>query len=189
MTIRQAFPTFRQLRYPAITFDLDWKRFEYDPLPHSSGGLYFRLAIRDGGQRIDACFIHTLDLYRCILHHDHRWSGGLSLVSSLVGWFSPSPAQADGNSNNKTTLEDITHTYPSALIEDRPHNLERQPGWRGNHLLNRPERVRLREEASALNVYDLGWRRNIRELLIRSGQRGVTSYLSCFWPLGASRDR
>jgi len=38
LTIRQAFPTFCQLRYPTITFDLHSKRFEYDPLPHSPGG-------------------------------------------------------------------------------------------------------------------------------------------------------
>jgi hypothetical protein len=92
-------------------------------------------------------------------------------------------------SNNKTTLEEITHTYPSALIEDRRDAIEARASWRGDHLLSRPERVRLREEASALNVYDLGWRRNIREVFMRSSQKGLRGYVTCLWPLTASRDR
>ena len=84
--IRQAIPAVRQLWYSTSTLDLYWKRFEYDSLPHPSRGLYLRFAIWDGRQRIDACFIHALNLHRCILHHDHRGSSGISLVSSLLSW-------------------------------------------------------------------------------------------------------
>lgn len=93
------------------------------------------------------------------------------------------------DSNNKTTLEDITHTYPSALIEDRRRIVQAPSEWRGDHLLTRPERARLREEASALNVYDLGRRRNILEVLLGSSRRGSRSYLASLCPLSVSRDR
>jgi len=120
--------------------------------------------------------------------------GGLAGYHWYLVWqipFSRFQDAADDGSNNKTTLEDITHAYPSALIEDQRHSTDRQSEWRGDHLLSRPERVRLRQEASQLNVYDLGWRRNIEDILLGTGRKrkGLFGYFMAFWPLSAHHDR
>jgi palmitoyltransferase len=73
---------------------------------------------------------------------------------------------------------------------DERRSPEGQAGWRGDHLLTRPERLRLREEVSALNVYNLGWMRNIRTVLLGSDRRrGVPVYLRALWPLATTDDR
>ncbi len=82
-----------------------------------------------------------------------------------------------------TTLENLTHSYPSALLPDSPEPSERK--WKPEHMLTRMERYRLRHEASEINVYDLGWRRNLRGLLV--GKKG--SLLRAFWPLATTRSR
>jgi hypothetical protein len=92
------------------------------------------------------------------------------------------------SSNNKTTLEEMTHSYPTALIEDQGPPAQRTQ-WRGDELLTRPERVRLRNEASGLNVYDLGWRENIKAVLLPPGKIGPLKYILCLWPLASTRDR
>ncbi|RSH83805.1 palmitoyltransferase for Vac8p [Saitozyma podzolica] len=81
---------------------------------------------------------------------------------------------------NRTTLEDITHTYPSALLGSASSASPKQSrsqsgsavgrGWKPDHLLTRLERTRLRTEAHSINVYDLGLRRNLEALLL--GARG-----------------
>lgn len=81
-----------------------------------------------------------------------------------------------------TTLENITHSYPSALLPDNPDTPQ---SWKPDHLLTRLERYRLRREASEINVYNLGWRRNLRGLLI--GQEG--KLWRAFWPMAYVRSR
>lgn len=71
-------------------------------------------------------------------------------------------------SNNLTTLENITHTFPAALIAqaDRKDRSSSAREWKPEHLLTRKERVKLREEAREINVFDLGWRHNVHDILI-----------------------
>lgn len=79
--------------------------------------------------------------------------------------------------NNRTTLEDIDRSPATALLDaDARATLEalgprgsrqRLPGaWRPDHILTRPERTRLRREAREINVYDLGWPRNVRQVMV-----------------------
>jgi hypothetical protein len=83
---RQAIPTVRQLWSLTITIHLYRKLFEYDPLPPPSGGLYFKLASRDGRQRTDACFIHAPNLHRGVLHHEHRDARLMETVITKRHW-------------------------------------------------------------------------------------------------------
>lgn len=87
-------------------------------------------------------------------------------------------------SSNKTTLEDITHAFPSALIDTA-----QSATWRGDHLLSRAERIKLRSEATALNVYDLGWKRNLGSIFLPDRPLTVFTFFSCFWPIGRSQER
>jgi palmitoyltransferase len=99
-----------------------------------------------------------------------------------------------------TTLENLTHSYPSVLLESEapghagtgfPDSSDRvdsktktrrnggdpAPKWRPDHLLTRQERTRLRREARRINVYDKGWRVNILEIL------GDGPWWTLGWPL------
>lgn len=114
----------------------------------------------------------------------------LSLVPRLV---STSPRShirlsglINGYSSNKTTLEDITHTFPTALIGSEATQFVQ---WRGDHLLGRDERVGLRNEASALNVYDMGWRRNLKSIFCPDQQISIRVISLCLWPPARPRDR
>lgn len=49
-------------------------------------------------------------------------------------------------------------------------------------MLSRDERIRLRDEASKLNVYDLGWRRNLKSIFCPDQPMSVKAMLACFWP-------
>lgn len=89
-------------------------------------------------------------------------------------------------SSNKTTLEDVTHAFPSALIGQEGS----QPiQWKGDHLLSRAERVRLRDEASSLNVYDLGWRRNLKSIFCPDRSMSVKLLPACLWPAATAWSR
>ncbi|WVF69853.1 hypothetical protein IAT40_004634 [Kwoniella sp. CBS 6097] len=83
--------------------------------------------------------------------------------------------------HNQTTLENITHSYPSALLDTPPKGRS----WKADHLLTRAERFRLREEAREINVYDLGWKRNLRDLMIGGeGRIGRFGWIKAFFPVG-----
>jgi hypothetical protein len=66
----------------------------------------------------------------------------------------PSMRRADVNRNNKTTIENIRGYPTSNLI----------PMYPGKGSLIRRERMELKSELMELNMYDLGWRRNINEV-------------------------
>nr|XP_018265517.1 uncharacterized protein I303_01883 [Kwoniella dejecticola CBS 10117]OBR87675.1 hypothetical protein I303_01883 [Kwoniella dejecticola CBS 10117] len=85
--------------------------------------------------------------------------------------------------SNQTTLENITHAYPAALLDEVPQNTQAQ--WKADHLLTRDERRRLKHQAREINVYDLGWRKNLKNLFFGEG-RGVTviGIIGAFWPAG-----
>lgn len=107
-------------------------------------------------------------------------------------------------SNNLTTLENMSHSYPTALLID-DHSPSRlrlpdaggrttnyshtpiSPHWRPDHLLDRTERLELQRSARELNVYDLGWRRNIMAVLAphERGRYRLSSTLLMLWPLTA----
>lgn len=89
--------------------------------------------------------------------------------------------------NNRTTLEDMNRLPPAALLDpDTRARLEslgergsrrRTPGaWRPDHVLTRNERNRLRDEARSINVYDVGWRNNLRTVMIGDGAVEATSW-------------
>ncbi|OCF37477.1 hypothetical protein I316_00601 [Kwoniella heveanensis BCC8398] len=84
--------------------------------------------------------------------------------------------------HNQTTLENITHSHPSALLDAPPKGKT----WKADHLLTRSERFRLREEAREINVYDLGWKRNLKDLLIggEGTKVGKLGWVKAFFPIG-----
>ncbi len=53
----------------------------------------------------------------------------------------------------------------------------RTPGaWRPDHILTRNERTKLRDEARSINVYDVGWRTNLRSVMVGDGAPAATSW-------------
>jgi palmitoyltransferase len=80
-----------------------------------------------------------------------------------------------------TTLESISFTYPSVLLDASDHLSSGLGGdkrrWKPDHLLTREERNRLRREARGINVYDLGFKENIRSVF------GDRSKFLAFWPM------
>ena len=88
------------------------------------------------------------------------------------------------SSNNITTLENMTHSYPSALLLEASGGVSSSRSaangngtWKPDHLLTRQERSRLRREARDINVYDLGWRRNLQSVF------GRQSMWAWMWPI------
>jgi hypothetical protein len=90
----------------------------------------------------------------------------------------------------------MSYTYPSALlpaVSTPGHTAASQPTWKPDHLLTRHDRRRLSDEARDINVYDLGWRRNIVQTLLgdnhnRRRRRGVIGLFSAIWPLSPARN-
>jgi len=82
------------------------------------------------------------------------------------------------SSNNTTTLENLSYSYPSVLLETAEDGAGGTDGrqWKPDHLLSRSDRNRLRREARDINVYDLGWRRNLRSIF------GDRSTFLALWP-------
>lgn len=82
---------------------------------------------------------------------------------------------------NLTTLENLSYTGPSVMLDKVKSSGGRQAGrvstWKPDHLLSRDERNRLRREARRINVYDLGWRKNIKAVF------GDRSTILAFWPM------
>ncbi|GMK59485.1 hypothetical protein CspeluHIS016_0800910 [Cutaneotrichosporon spelunceum] len=89
--------------------------------------------------------------------------------------------------NNRTTLEDMNRLPPAALLDPETRSrLEalgergsrrRTPGaWRPDHILTRNERNKLREEARSLNVYNVGWRNNLRSVMVGDGATPSSSW-------------
>ncbi|WWD22188.1 hypothetical protein CI109_106679 [Kwoniella shandongensis] len=98
--------------------------------------------------------------------------------------------------NNQTTLENITHSYPSVLLDipPSPTNGHDTLQWKPDHMLTRWERQRLRHEARDINVYDLGWRRNLKTIFVANADSderlGMRRFLRAVWPLeGRKSDR
>ncbi|ORX34461.1 DHHC palmitoyltransferase-domain-containing protein [Kockovaella imperatae] len=81
--------------------------------------------------------------------------------------------------NNISTIENLTHAFPSVLLADLspPGGGDTSARWTPDHLLTREERVRLRREARHINVYDLGWKKNLAQIF------GKGTLLSSLWPL------
>ena len=117
-----------------------------------------------------------------------------------------------------TTLENMSQSYPTPLLSPISASWPKStwdssdgPGlarsdsagaatatpstpsiWRSTHILDRSERVQLRGAARGLNIYDLGWKRNILSVLApdlsfnrhRLGKRRrLKSLLLVLWPL------
>lgn len=60
----------------------------------------------------------------------------------------------------------------------------RTPGaWRPDHILTRNERNRLRDEARAINVYNVGWRSNLRSVMLGDGAAPATSTRDLFYSI------
>lgn len=109
--------------------------------------------------------------------------------------------------NNRTTLEEMHRSVPTALLDPPTRALletlgdrgsrNRTPGaWRPDHILTRPERNRLREGARGINVYDIGWRRNLRSVLVGEDALPPTTWrgsldevLGAMWPLSRPKTR
>ncbi|WWC67771.1 uncharacterized protein I206_101683 [Kwoniella pini CBS 10737] len=86
--------------------------------------------------------------------------------------------------NNQTTLENITHAYPSALLDEIPKDVQ----WKADYLLTRDERRRLKFEAREINVYNLGWRKNLKNLFLgEDTDITILGVLGAFWPTGRRR--
>lgn len=110
--------------------------------------------------------------------------------------------------NNLTTLEHMTHTYPHWLMAEldgsAPHSSTNLADPRSasfssanDHLLSRSDRHRLRRQARDVNVWDLGWRRNLRILFVgptgsfqdQPGPVRVMNILRGLWPLSKVEKR
>ncbi|WWD00394.1 hypothetical protein V866_007306 [Kwoniella sp. B9012] len=163
------------------TFEAGYEtyRFFQDP----SGAVPYRAVQMEGNQTLDTAGIAAND----------NWSDGLGIspaifmMLTVMGGFM---SLAVGGLvvfhwyltlNNQTTLENITHSYPSALLDEIPKGAQ----WKADHLLTRSERNRLKWEAREINVYDLGWRKNTKTLFLGEEKDmtllGVTQAL---WPTG-----
>jgi hypothetical protein len=88
----------------------------------------------------------------------------------------------------------MSYTYPSALLpakEFRGQSTVSQPSWKPDHLLTRPERRRLSDEARDINVYDLGWRENIAQALLGDAharsRQSRAERIAALWPLAPAR--
>ncbi|KAL7419401.1 palmitoyltransferase for Vac8p [Cryptotrichosporon argae] len=82
--------------------------------------------------------------------------------------------------SNKTTLEDMSHTYPTALLDvstptPGASTPSRSPAWTPASHLSRRKRTRFRAAARAINVYDLGAARNLLLVLVGDGGGGLES--------------
>ncbi|KAK4684173.1 hypothetical protein P7C73_g6030, partial [Tremellales sp. Uapishka_1] len=88
--------------------------------------------------------------------------------------------------NNQTTLESLSHTPPAALV-----SAASSKGWKPDHLLTRGERNRLRDEAHEINVYDLGWRKNLREVFGDGAERQMSwvGVVKALWPSNSGINR
>lgn len=94
----------------------------------------------------------------------------------------------------------MNRTAPSALLSDeiapsRPSGLG-HAAWRPDHLLTRPERMRLRHEGKELNVYDVGARANFRAVMMGDAVDAPTTWTEfgkelalAAWPLAAPRQK
>ncbi|KAL1409717.1 palmitoyltransferase for Vac8p [Vanrija albida] len=109
--------------------------------------------------------------------------------------------------NNRSTLEDFFRNVPTALLDSETRGVVeelgargsryRTPGaWRPDHILTRPERTRLRREARAINVFDMGWRYNLRSVMLGdavasappgSWKQVAHDVASAAWPLSRPR--
>jgi palmitoyltransferase len=83
--------------------------------------------------------------------------------------------------NNLTTLENLSYSGPSVLLDHAKSSGRAGPAmpsaWKPDHLLSRDQRNRLRREARGINVYDLGWRQNIKAVF------GDRSPFLALWPM------
>lgn len=74
---------------------------------------------------------------------------------------------------NMTTLESITHSYPTSLLSSLPSNhntsLSSAPATAPN--LSYKQRQSLSRRAQEINVYDLGWRRNLKQVFFGGHNR------------------
>lgn len=100
----------------------------------------------------------------------------------MLHWVPPADSR-----NNRTTLEDLNRLPPAALLDpDTRARLEvlgergsrhRTPGaWRPDHILTRNERNKLRDEARSINVYNVGWRANLRSVMVGDGVSPASSW-------------
>ncbi|KAK6903917.1 hypothetical protein I203_107428 [Kwoniella mangroviensis CBS 8507] len=163
------------------TFEAGYEtyRFFQDP----SGAVPYRAVQMEVNQTLDTASIAAND----------NWSDGLGIspaifmMLTVMGGFM---SLAVGGLvvfhwyltlNNQTTLENITHSYPSALLDGIPKGAQ----WKADHLLTRSERNRLRWEAREINVYDLGWRKNLK-ILFLGEERDITmlGVIQALWPTG-----
>lgn len=104
---------------------------------------------------------------------------------------------------NRTTLENMDPSIPSARLSgthlrdlDRPypqrssleqrHSQRERTRWRPDHVLSRDERRKARREASEMNVYDLGWKENFKQVFDPDGQ---DPYWRWLWPGGRAGSR
>nr|ODN93332.1 hypothetical protein L203_00603 [Cryptococcus depauperatus CBS 7841] len=94
-------------------------------------------------------------------------------------------------SHNMTTLENITHSYPTALLDIPLSPSEegvilspfgQKTEWKPDHKLTRRERLHLRYEAQEINVYDLGVCRNLRELFFGEDIVNILNVGKALWP-------
>ncbi|KAK8846875.1 hypothetical protein IAR55_005965 [Kwoniella newhampshirensis] len=92
--------------------------------------------------------------------------------------------------NNQTTLENITHSYPSVLLDIVPDDSHQ---WKPDHLLTRREKQKLRYEAREINVYDMGWRKNLSVLFLgqsaASKQGWWGKIARAMWPVNRKDDQ
>ncbi|OXC85204.1 vacuolar protein [Cryptococcus neoformans] len=73
-------------------------------------------------------------------------------------------------SENMTTLESITHSYPTSLLSPLPPSHDTSPSspFPSASKLPYKQRQSLSRKAQAINVYDLGWRRNLKQVFFAS---------------------
>lgn len=71
---------------------------------------------------------------------------------------------------NMTTLESITHSYPTSLLSSLPPSHDTSPFSPSPSASKLPykQRQSLARKAQAINVYDLGWRRNLKQVFFAS---------------------
>ncbi|SCZ97873.1 BZ3500_MvSof-1268-A1-R1_Chr3-3g06426 [Microbotryum saponariae] len=79
-------------------------------------------------------------------------------------------------SRNRTTIESMENSTSVIASDSRPAHYRSE-----NHAMSREDRKRLDEAQGRLNIYDLGWKRNLRQVM---GESWKEWFVPFGWPAG-----
>ncbi|WRT64957.1 uncharacterized protein IL334_001898 [Kwoniella shivajii] len=166
-----------------VTFEAGYEAYRFFRDPSGSGQPHQPVQLDAGSDNLRAATIAATDNWA----DDSGLAPAVFMMLTVMGGFI---SLAIGGlvffhwylaTHNQTTLENITHAYPSALLDQIPKDAQ----WKADHLLTRSERNRLRWEAREINVYDLGWKTNLKNLFFGEDQPiTLIGVIGALWPTG-----